>query len=63
MTTPSKDSYAELTDEQLIEHTLDGRTRAYDELILRQKLGEYAGCIGTERGVGYYFNHQTEEKK
>ena len=31
----SKDSYAELTDEQLIEHTLEGRTRAYDELIRR----------------------------
>ena len=35
MTTPSKDSYTELTDEQLIEHTLEGRTRAYDELIRR----------------------------
>ena len=41
------------------------QSRALDTHVkrLRQKLGEYAGCIGTERGVGYYFNHQTEEKK
>ena len=41
------------------------QSRALDTHVkrLRQKLGDYAGCIGTERGVGYYFNHQTEEKK
>ncbi|MBR1998022.1 MAG: response regulator transcription factor, partial [Akkermansia sp.] len=33
------------------------QSRALDTHVkrLRQKLGEYAGCIGTERGVGYYF--------
>lgn len=33
------------------------QSRALDTHIkrLRQKLGEYASCIGTERGVGYFF--------
>ncbi len=33
------------------------QSRALDTHVkrLRQKLGEHAGCIGTERGVGYYF--------
>lgn len=33
------------------------QSRALDTHIkrLRQKLGEHASCIGTERGVGYYF--------
>ena len=40
------------------------QSRALDTHVkrLRQKLGDYAGCIGTERGVGYYFNHEPEEK-
>lgn len=34
------------------------QSRALDTHVkrLRQKLGDYAACIGTERGVGYYFN-------
>lgn len=33
------------------------QSRALDTHVkrLRQKLGDYAACIGTERGVGYYF--------
>ena len=39
------------------------QSRALDTHVkrLRQKLGDSAGCIGTERGVGYYFNPQPEE--
>ncbi len=29
---------------------------------LRQKLGAYAACIGTERGVGYYFNPELNKE-
>ena len=38
------------------------QSRALDTHVkrLRQKLGEHAGCIGTERGVGYYFTPCTE---
>lgn len=38
------------------------QSRALDTHVkrLRQKLGDHAGCIGTERGVGYYFNPSTE---
>lgn len=34
------------------------QSRALDTHVkrLRQKLGDYAACIGTERGVGYYFD-------
>lgn len=40
------------------------QSRALDTHVkrLRRKLGDYAGCIGTERGVGYYFNLEPEEK-
>lgn len=36
------------------------QTRALDTHIkrLRQKLGEYASCIVTERGIGYYYSPQ-----
>ena len=38
------------------------QSRALDTHVkrLRQKLGDYAVCIGTERGVGYYFNLNPE---
>ncbi len=38
------------------------QSRALDTHVkrLRQKLGDYAACIGTERGVGYYFSSSTE---
>ncbi len=38
------------------------QSRALDTHVkrLRQKLGDYAVCIGTERGVGYYFNPDPE---
>ena len=38
------------------------QSRALDTHVkrLRQKLGDYAACIGTERGVGYYFTPSTE---
>ncbi len=34
------------------------QSRALDTHVkrLRQKLGDYAACVATERGVGYYFN-------
>ena len=34
------------------------QSRALDTHVkrLRQKLGDFSACIGTERGVGYYFN-------
>ena len=37
-------------------------SRALDTHVkrLRQKLGNHAACIGTERGVGYYFTPDTE---
>ncbi len=39
------------------------QSRALDTHVkrLRQKLGDFAGYIATERGVGYYFNNQIEE--
>ena len=39
------------------------QTRALDTHIkrLRQKLGEYSWCIGTERGVGYYYTSEKAE--
>lgn len=38
------------------------QSRALDTHVkrLRQKLGDHAGCIGTERGVGYFFTPDTE---
>lgn len=38
------------------------QSRALDTHVkrLRQKLGAHAACIGTERGVGYYFTPETE---
>lgn len=38
------------------------QSRALDTHVkrLRQKLGDYASCIGTERGVGYFFNSDKE---
>ena len=38
------------------------QSRALDTHVkrLRQKLGGHAACIGTERGVGYYFTPDTE---
>ena len=38
------------------------QSRALDTHVkrLRQKLGNHAACIGTERGVGYYFTPDTE---
>lgn len=38
------------------------QSRALDTHVkrLRQKLGDHAACIGTERGVGYYFTPDTE---
>ena len=38
------------------------QSRALDTHVkrLRQKLGVYASCIGTERGVGYFFNSDKE---
>ena len=40
------------------------QSRALDTHVkrLRQKLGDYAASIGTERGVGYFFNLEPEEK-
>ena len=39
------------------------QSRALDTHIkrLRQKLGNYAACICTERGVGYYFESKSEQ--
>ena len=38
------------------------QSRALDTHVkrLRQKLGDHSACIGTERGVGYYFTPDTE---
>ncbi len=40
------------------------QSRALDTHVkrLRQKLGSHAACIGTERGVGYYFNPDTDNE-
>lgn len=40
------------------------QSRALDTHVkrLRQKLGAFASCIGTERGVGYFFNPIEETK-
>lgn len=52
-------------DRYELQHTILGyadttQTRALDTHIkrLRQKLGAYSACIGTERGYGYYFEPQ-----
>lgn len=41
------------------------QSRALDSHIkrLRQKLGEYADCIATERGVGYFFSPPAEQSE
>ena len=47
----------------ILGHSDTTQTRALDTHIkrLRKKLGNYADCIATERGVGYFFQPSNDK--